>query len=377
MTLNSEDRGILQQAAAELLDRWSGRSHVRAAVDGDRRVDPQTWRYIVDAGWTGLLIPESLGGSEGGLSAATAVLQELGAHTTPGPFLSSAVLFAGALSGQANASVTQWLPRIADGSAVGSVAVGAVAARLRGGPWSLTCEELPGGGVRFNGSAPLVLDAPVADVFMVIAGSQEGPVVALLDAEPGATVTEVPLIDRTRRCGNVEMGSGISAESDTILARGGEAEQLIDRLTNIAALALTTDAVGAAARALDLSVNYAKDRCQFGRPIGSFQAVKHKLANMYVTVAACQAAIEKAAEKFDSAPLDASTQVAIAAASRFGRSGAGRVVGDAMQVHGGIGYTWEHDCHILMKRAKFAETYLSDGWAQGDRLVNALRTGAA
>lgn len=377
MTLNSEDRAILQQAAADLLDRWSGPPRVRAAVDGDRHVDPQTWRYIVDAGWTGLLIPESLGGGEGGLSAATAVLQELGAHTTPGPYLSSAVLFAGALSGQTNPSVTQWLPRIADGSAVGAVAVGAVAARLRGGPWSLTCQELPDGGVRFHGSAPLVLDAPVADVFVAVGDSEEGPVVALLDAELGATITEVPLIDRTRRCGNVEMGPGIDATPGTILARGREAEQLLDRLTNIAALALSADAVGAAARALDLSVNYAKDRYQFGRPIGSFQAVKHKLANMYLTVAACQAAIEKAAEKFDNAPLDTSTQIAIAAVSRFGRSGAGRVVGDAMQVHGGIGYTWEHDCHILMKRAKFAETYLSDAWAQADRLVNALTTGAA
>src|SRR5262249_54816540 len=140
------------------------------------------------------------------------------------------------------------------------------------------------------------------------------------------------------------------------------------------AVAIAADAVGAARRALDMAVEYAKQRVQFGRVIGSFQAIKHKLADMYVLQQAAEAAIEGAAEAMDIDPLGSRRRAATA--GTFCRVAASRIVGDAIQAHGGIGFTWEHDCHLLFKRAKFDEVYLSDVWDQQDRLMTVVRSAA-
>jgi alkylation response protein AidB-like acyl-CoA dehydrogenase len=129
--------------------------------------------------------------------------------------------------------------------------------------------------------------------------------------------------------------------------------------------------MGAAHRAFDMSLEYAKQREQFGRPIGSFQAIKHKLADMYVLATGAEAAIEAAADSLDRG--DPSARREAAAAALFGRGAAARIAGDAVQIHGGIGFTWEHDAHILLKRTKLDLLLMSDSWAQSERLVAAIR----
>jgi alkylation response protein AidB-like acyl-CoA dehydrogenase len=367
MSLDRDDRRALRAAARDLLDRWSSSEAVRATEDGDRRIDPQAWRRIAEAGWTGLLVDEEHGGAGAGLSAAVEVLQESGAHTTPGPYLSTGVLFPAVVGAAVTPVVADLLSRIAEGTAVGAVAVGIGGGRLRGDTWSVTAEAA-GDGVRLTGRARLVLDAPVADVFAVFARGSDGLVLALVDAT-ATRVEEFPSIDRSRLLGDVELDS-VEVAADAVLARGDAAGELLDRLVDVGTVAFAADGIGAASRAQDMSVEYAKQREQFGRPIGSFQAIKHKLADMYVIVAAGQAAVEKAAEAWDA---DAgAARIAVASVGTYCRKGASKVVGDALQTHGGIGFTWEHDCHLLLKRAKFAEAYLSDGWAQRERLVDAL-----
>jgi alkylation response protein AidB-like acyl-CoA dehydrogenase len=155
-----------------------------------------------------------------------------------------------------------------------------------------------------------------------------------------------------------------------VLADGATAVAALDRLVDVAAVALAADGLGAAQRSLDMAVEYAKQREQFGRVIGSFQAIKHKLADMFVLVEGARAAVEGAAEALDLDPLEARRRVATAGS--FCRAAASRVTGDSVQVHGGIGFTWEHDCHLLLKRAKFDEIYLTDLWSQRERLIETI-----
>jgi alkylation response protein AidB-like acyl-CoA dehydrogenase len=162
----------------------------------------------------------------------------------------------------------------------------------------------------------------------------------------------------------------VGVPDEAVVAAGEEATALLDGLIDIAAVALAADAVGAALRALELSVDYAKQRVQFGRVIGSFQAIKHKLADMFVLAEGAKAAVAAAADALDSEPARARRRAA--AAGAFARQAASRIVGDAVQTHGGIGFTWEHDCHLLLKRAKFDEVYLTDVWSQRERLLQAI-----
>jgi alkylation response protein AidB-like acyl-CoA dehydrogenase len=201
-----------------------------------------------------------------------------------------------------------------------------------------------------------VLDAADAQVLLVAARPAVGSGPALFAVEagtPGVEISEQLSVDRTRQISTVTFRDVRLAGS----ARLPLAAEALTAVQQRGAVALAADAVGAARRALDMSVEYAKQREQFGRPIGSFQAIKHKLADMYLLVQGAALAVEGAARALD-AGQDASRLVAVAGS--YARDAATRVTGDAIQVHGGIGYTWEHDCHRLFKRAKFDELYMGD-----------------
>jgi hypothetical protein len=169
-------------------------------------------------------------------------------------------------------------------------------------------------------------------------------------------------VDRTRQVARVVFRD-VRVPASARLPGGGEA---LTAMSDRGSVALAADALGAARRALDMAAGYAKQREQFGRPIGSFQAIKHKLADMYLLVQGAAVAVEGAAEALD-AGGDARRPVAVAAS--YARDAAVKVTGDAIQVHGGIGYTWEHDCHRLFKRAKFDEAFLGDPPVHRERLA--------
>lgn len=364
--LDAEDREALESAVRGVLSRRSSSQQVRHMTAGDGR-DPALWEEMSSLGWPSLVIPEKFGGAEAGLSAASVVLTELGAFFTPSPYLSSAVLAPTVLLAGSNGPAEEWLPLLATGDATGAIALTAPAGRLHPGLFSVAAKR-EGEGFRLTGRAHFTLDGD-ADVLVVGATSDEGPVLAAVSGNSTGISTEsIPSIDRTRRLVHVDF-DGVSVGRDMVIATGTDADSAVDALVGVAGFALAADAVGAAQTALDMANEYAKQRVQFGRVIGSFQAIKHKLADMYVLVEASKATIRGAAASYDQDAPDARRR--LAAAGAFVRASASRVVGDAMQTHGGIGYTWEHDCHFLMKRAKFDEFFLTDLWSQRKRLAEA------
>jgi alkylation response protein AidB-like acyl-CoA dehydrogenase len=367
-TIDAEAARELRDTVQGVLRRRSSSTQVRAITEADGGFDRSLWREMCDLGWAGLLVPEAYDGADAGMAAAAIVLEGLGAHVTPSPFLSSAVLATVALKHSATQKAGEWLTRLAAGDAFGTVAFTAKAGRAQTGLYGVTAAEA-GTGYRLNGTASFVLDAGADLIVVAAALSGETLLAAVPGAANGVSRERVQNVDRTRELAHVGFGD-VAVGPENVLAIGSDADRIVETVIDAAALALGADALGAAERALSMSVEYAKQRVQFGRLIGSFQAIKHKLADMYVLVEASKATIGGAASGFELGGSDVRRRAA--AAGSFVRQSASRVVGDAMQAHGGIGYTWEHDCHLLLKRAKFDEFFLTDLWSQRERLVTAI-----
>jgi alkylation response protein AidB-like acyl-CoA dehydrogenase len=315
-------------------------------------------------------VPGEYGGLAAGGGAATIVLTALGAHTAPVPFLSSALLATTAFGSGRPLAAARWLPQLGGGQAIGTVALTGLSGRIGAADLDAVVRR-EGDGYRLDGMAGFVLDGAVADVVVTAArdDSTGGRCLVSIARQHGVTVESVPCVDRTRQLTHLRFDD-VHVDNPAVVSDGDECEQLVERLTDIAALGLAADASGAADRALDLAVEYAKQRIQFGRVIGSFQAIKHKLADMFVLAEAAKAAVEGAASALDNDAGQARRRAA--AAGAFARQAASRIVGDAVQTHGGIGFTWEHDCHLLLKRAKFDEVYLTDLWTQRERLLREI-----
>ena len=327
------------------------------------RVDTLAAKQGAALGWTGLLVEERWGGAGAGMGEAIVVAEELGAHLTSMPFLSSAILAATALSlGGTQVQQERWLPGLASGRLAGAAALTGPTGRL-----GLVDVQAAGDshGVVLRGESGFVLDGGTADILLVAArraGEPDAELYVVETGSPGVEVTDLLSVDRTRRLARVvlrDVGIGESAR----LARSADA---LEALLQRGSVALAADALGSARRALDMAVDYARKREQFGRPIGAFQAIKHKLADMYLLIQGAALAVEAAADALDSGQ-DARRQVAVAAS--YSRDAAVQVTGDAIQVHGGIGYTWEHACHRLFKRAKFDQAFLGDPSVHRERLA--------
>jgi alkylation response protein AidB-like acyl-CoA dehydrogenase len=367
--LGDDERSALAKSVHALLERRSDPTSVRQFVE-DGGFDRGLWQAMGELGWQALLVPEEFGGAGAGVWAATTVLEGLGHHATPGPFLSSAVLAATALAAAPSIALReQWLPGIATGQAIGAVALAGRSGKVHPDLLPLAWRGGPRGG-NLDGTAPFVLDGGDADIVVVGARSGEGPVIVAVPAEHAHNERR-PSVDRTRAFADLYF-ENVPVDAEAVIAVGQDAAALLDRIVDIGEIALAADAIGAAHRSLGMALEYAKQRQQFGRPIGSFQAIKHKLADMYVQSTAADAAIEAAAKSIDRG--DASARRRAAAAGLFGRKAAAHIAGESMQIHGGIGFTWEHDCHLLLKRTKLDLLLLSDAWSQGERLVASMCT---
>jgi len=373
--LTLDERDELAASARALLDRESSSSRVRTMIYTADGADPALTRQMAQLGWLGLLVPDSHGGAGAGIAEVVVVAEELGGHLTPGPFLASAVLATSALvlAGR-DEQQARWLPGLAAGDATGTAALTGPSGRLECDLIDVTIRH-DGAGLRLDGVAGFVPDAHLADILVIAARDDDRVRLVLVErGAVGLTVEPTPTIDRTRRLATVTL-DGITIASDALL--GGDAPgsgppvpgaiDVIDALVDRALVVLAADAAGAARSVLALAVEYAKQRVQFGRPIGSFQAVKHTLANMFVRTEAALAAVEGAAEALDSDPATARRAVAVAAS--YARDAAVRVAGDAVQVHGGIGFTWEHDCHLYLKRTTLDAALLGDSATHRERLA--------
>ncbi|WP_027943788.1 acyl-CoA dehydrogenase family protein [Amycolatopsis taiwanensis] len=340
--MDSDEIRALREAVRTLLAKRSGSAAVRAAVDTPLGYDDKLWSVLCEQiGVAALAIPEEYGGVGATLAEVHAVCEELGRTLTPSPLLGSTVLCAQAILAAGDPETcARLLPGIADGGTIAALAWAGEA-----GAWAPDSPALVATESTVDGCAHYVLDGDVADVLLVAARTPDGVGLFEVDtAHPGVRRWHTPTMDQTRRLAAVEL-TGVPGRR---LDRGDYAAAL-RRVRDLALVALSAEQVGAAARALELTVEYTKQRRQFGRAIGSFQALKHRMADAYVLVEAARSASWAALE---SALADEAGLAADAATAKVVCSEAlEQVAAEMIQLHGGIAITWEHDAHLYFKRA--------------------------
>lgn len=299
------------------------------------------WPLLVSAGWVGLDAPEEAGGAGATFAEVAVICEELGRAAAATGYLGSAVLAIGALNAvQPNASRDALLQNIVTGSSRATLALPGAG---ESAPFDLATTRL---GWRVHGRATFVSDAVGAQRLLLPARDADR-VAVLVDVAadaPGLTITEQPVLDETRRLATVT-AEGVEVGEDAVWRFDGSPDAALHALTERAALAVSCDSLGVAQAMLDTTVSYARVRQQFGRPIGSFQAVKHGCADMLVTISVARQLVTAAI----AADSDAVAPTSMAKA--YATEAAVDVAGKAMQLHGGIGYTWESGVHVYLKRA--------------------------
>jgi alkylation response protein AidB-like acyl-CoA dehydrogenase len=373
----SADQQALREAAATLLDGRAGHDELRArvgtgavvgtlpgagaasnetaATDAPRGFDAAVWDAMSEQGWLALELPEDEGGLGLGLVEVAVLCEELGRRLVAAPFLPSVVAL-GALSGpdaRADAGTKEWREALCQGSAVGCVVVvpaGRIAVTDAGAE----------GEVRLDGETPPTQYAASADVAVVVTGDG----VYAVDLRSAGKPEPLAAMDRTRELGVLAFG-GTPARR---IGGADAAELALDRAATLA----SAEMLGAADQVLSMSVGYAKDRVQFGKPIGSFQAVKHMLADALVDVEGMRSTVYYAA--WCAAAGDPDRSLAASMAKAWCSDASRRVMGTGLQVHGGIGFTWEHDMHLYVKRAQLDQVSFGDASLHRDRIAAILRT---
>ncbi|MCG5432020.1 acyl-CoA dehydrogenase [Mycobacterium sp. MYCO198283] len=345
----TEEHNDLADAVAGQLSRLGCRGLARATLaDGSAHPD-EVWRAAAEQGWTAMALGEQFGGAGFGIEELAIVLELMGREVCPGPFLPTVVTSLVIDRAGSESLRGELLAGLADGSRVGALAVSGTA-RV-------------GGDGTVTGESRAVLGAPDADVIAVVAGDD---VVVVDAAAAGVTVTARTGLDTTRSIGTVAL-DGVSVADDRVLRGAARAARTAFRIL------ASAEAVGTSWATLQMAVDYAKVREQFGRTIGTFQAVKHHAANMLVNAEATTAAVWDAARGED---LDSAWFAAAVAASHAIRTQIFNAQHN-IQLHGGIGYTWEHDAHLYLRRARTLAAVTADG---GDPLldvVDAQRSGQA
>lgn len=363
----SEDQHALQAAASAVLRDHCSVARVRQVADTARQVDDDLWSVMAEQGWLAVALPASAGGLDLGLVEVAVLCEQVGRALAPVPFLGT-VLAAGALARAVgdgdlaptaplgDADVGTWIDRMSSGHAVGALAwsspPAAVAARPDGR-----------GGWLCSGRPDLVVYGPAADVVMVFAECEGSALLCAVALDPADRPAAQPAMDRTRSLG------WLMLEDRPALAVGGPsaASDLLDR----AATAVSAEMLGAAERVLDMTVAYAKERVQFGRPIGSFQAVKHRCADMLVDVEGMRSATYYASWAVGAADPEAASAASVA--KIWSSDAARRTMASALQVHGGVGFTWEHDLHLFLKRSHLDQLSFGDARFHRERLAAMLR----
>jgi alkylation response protein AidB-like acyl-CoA dehydrogenase len=349
----SAEQEMLRQSARRFLETECSSAVVRAALGDATAHVPALWARIAELGWLGILVPAEYGGLGGDFLDMTVILEESGRTLLPGPFFATAILGALALREAGSAEQkARLLPALAQGALRLTLALGEGDDPYDPAGIRLRAASRDGGWV-LGGEAPFVMDAHVADSIVVAArtadGATAGVTLFLVDARaPGVAIAPLQTVDMTRRLCGVRFRDVALAPAAVLGAPGAGAPHL-RRVLDHALSAIATELVGVGQRALELSVTYANTRTQFGRPIGSFQAVKHKCVDMMVAVENARSLAyygawtvsENAPEAGHAVPM------AKAACAEMGKA----VTSEAIQVHGGIGFTWEHDLHLYYRRA--------------------------
>ncbi|MFD4422935.1 acyl-CoA dehydrogenase family protein [Agromyces sp. NPDC058484] len=360
----SEEQHELVTFIRSLLQQRSDSTAVRRAIASDAGFDPEVWRVLCEEiGAASLAIPEEYGGAGFTAYETHLVLEELGYALTPSPYLGSVAIAAQALLASGNdEACARLLPGIAAGTSIATLAWGDAVGR-----WSPDTTDVvatPGEPWRLSGTVPLVLDGTAADVVLVIAQTPDGPGLFEVIAPEAIERDRTPAVDPTLQFATLRF-DGTPAVPIAI----GDAAHF-DAVRDRALTAISALQVGAAARGLDMTVDYAKQRVQFGRQIGSFQALKHRMADLHVRVDTARTASRAAAWAVANDAPEVPELAALA--KSWCSEGLDLVASETVQLHGGIGITWEHDAQLVFKRAHATGQLFGTASEQRTRLAHSL-----
>ena len=359
----SEEQELLRSEVRKFLDESCPLDEVRTISEdaGGVGYSKALWKQIGELGWIGLTIPEEHGGAGLGWVDWIVLLEETGRSLFPSPLVSTTLAAAAIQWGGSAEQQARWLPALAEGSTIGTLAF-------------LEADAVPGtdgiqlaaDGGALSGQKASVHDAGAADLFVVAFRDGGALQLAIIErGDAGVHAEDWPGIDLTKRTGRLVL-DGVPLAADRVLANGDDA--LAAKLLDAGATAVVAESVGAAEAALALTTDYAQQRIQFGHPIGQFQGVKHPLADMYVDIESFKSLVYYAAWCIDEGHADlgrAASRAKAYASESFPKLGI-----DVVQLHGGIGYTWEYDAHLFLKRAKWMRPAFGDADLHYERVAS-------
>lgn len=376
----SDEQLMIQESAAGFLAAASDSAAVRAAMGSPQGYDAQLWRQIAEElCWPGLMIPEQYGGVGLGFVEQAILLEQMGRHLLCSPFFASACLATPALLLGDNEALRQrWLPELAAGSLTATLAY-----RESRDGWHAA--EQPrasrdGDGWRLDGAYEAVLDGASAGLLIVTARDDAGALrlFAVPAEQAGIQRQALPTLDQTRRRARIEL-DGVAVAAEQCLHGDNEGEALLDKVLQVAAIALACEQTGAAQRTLEMTLAYIGERKQFGRTIASFQAIKHRCADLMLAIECARSASYYAACVAREALVeDGDAQLAgqLAEACAIAQSQASETfmhcAAESIQLHGGVGFTWEYDPHLYFKRARASEQLLGTPSWHRERLATLI-----
>jgi alkylation response protein AidB-like acyl-CoA dehydrogenase len=369
----SEEQEMLRRSTRDFLAKECGSNAVRKLMESPDAYDPALWKKLAGLGWTSLGIPEQYGGA-GTFLDLIVVLEECGRALLPGPFFATMGLAVPALMEAGTESQKkEALGAIADGKARATLAMTEPSGRWDASGVTLAAKPVAGGW-RLDGVKLFVPDAEGADYMVVAARTrgegEKGISLFLVKGRPkGMSVTQLQTLDMTRRWSEVRF-DGVQLDADALMGAPDQGWAPLKRALEWGTAALCAEMVGGAQKVLEDSTEYAKTRHQFGKPIGIYQAVSHKLADMLVLSESGRSATYYAAWAVEADAPDRSLAASMAKA--YVSDAYRKVAGDGIQVHGGIGFTWEHDMHLYFKRAKASEVTLGDATYHRELVAQSL-----
>jgi alkylation response protein AidB-like acyl-CoA dehydrogenase len=359
--VNTGESAALRAGVRAVLEREAARDRVQGFVAGGLTLDQGLWAKASELGWLALTIPEAHGGLEQDFSALAILYEELGCFVAPLPLLGTMLVAEALTTAGSPAQQVEWLPCIAAGELPASLSAGLLSDSVQ--------LSASGDTLILSGRADDLFEGAAAKLLLIGLRDADGALrYVLVDpAADGVTVIAEPTADQTRHLAHVRF-ENTAIPADRMLPGSGEA--LNDALLSHAALALACDAIGGAAAIFEQTLEYLKIREQFGKPIGSFQALKHRCADHKVALEASAAVVREAVAKRAAGAPDAALFAAMA--KFYACDVYAAVATDAVQLHGGIGFTWEHPCHLFLKRAKLNQALFGTSAAHADRAATLL-----
>ncbi len=368
----NDEQELLRSTARKFFENECGSDTVRRLMETPEGISPDLWTKLAEQGWLGLVYPEAYDGMGLGLVDLVVLMEEMGRAVVPGPYF-SAVLLGGLAIAEAGseAQKKEWLPKIAAGDRRVALAWMEPSAQLGPAGVTLTAVE-KGGKYTLSGTKLFVHDAHTADALVVAARTRPGAgadgvsLFLVPKGTKGLEVTLLPTMDQTRKLCEVAL-SDVTIGPDALLGAAGAGWAPLARVLDRATVALCAEMCGGAQKVLDMTVEYAKIRQAFGRPIGSYQGVKHRAADMLVDVENSKSITYYAAWALDEGVAEA--PLAVSMAKAYVSDAYRRVAAAGIQLHGGIGFTWEHDLHLYFKRAKGSEFTFGDATHHRERVA--------